>query len=346
MKVRLLSFLCLLFVGANRPAQASDVHSTKVSFKPMSLEKDERGFVLEIEASVDEAALLDKKALLTQGMAKLLQEHHQLLNQQDLSTSFDGESSLFTFRIPQSALVPSAQKSFTACVAGWYSDLSLDDRMKFKIAVGEGNRDDTSSMRSKLKDYVSTHLVNCVNGSESFSSDDFLQYYSDLYVENKMKNKALDQVTQGYARIYDASYAIFQQDFDKKTRADLLAKAGRYFDSFANLGLHQSAKLERVSAGLAASKAFTPARLYSLSLSDFLDSQALSQGFAAIAQGQASSQAFERALFWVNELHSQCAHEFFIDPSGQECRQKLATKEFYWLEFSRNSSQFKFLIIL
>ena len=339
-----LSILATAF-ALSAPALALDVRSTKVTLKPTRLEKDGSGFLLEVSASFDDLTPPEQKKKLGAGLAQFLGEGSKSFDRQDLDAQFDKEALIFKLRIEPAAILASSQKSFSACVGQWFNAQSNENRAKFnKAYLTAEDPDNSRFVRTSLADYFTAHLPECNKLTTSIPTED-IQYFTNIYIENKLKNRAQTAAAQNLASIYDQSFNLFQIESDKNLRADLLAKTAAYFDSFANLGLSQTASLDRLAGELGSRKPLTAAKLFALTLGGFLDSATLAEAFGALEEGLPTPASFDRSLFWINQIHGQCLQEYLADPSGKNCAEKLAAKELYWIEFSRSSGQFKLLIV-
>lgn len=337
--------LCLLTLfGAT--AVTAAVHSSKVILQPTKLEKDSAGLQLEVSMTLDGLRLPEHSTKIMQRLGSVLLENALALDRHNLITQFDQDKGLFRFRIKQELVVAASQKGFSACIAQWFSVQTNEVKAQFnKAYLSSDDIDNLNSVRSSVMDYFSGHLGDCIKLSVAIPTED-IQYFTNVYVENRIRGKVHDLGAKNLASLYDQSYGVFQVEADKNMKTELLSKTAKYFDSFANIGLNPTADLDALGAGLAEQKPMPAARLLALTLSGFLDSLTLAQAFELIEQGQKTLPIFDRSLNWVSQIFSECVKEYLLDPAGHECRQKLTAKDFYWIEFSRAQGQFKFLIII
>ncbi len=328
--------------------RANESAAFKVQFKPSRMEKESGRYIVEVTASVEPNMSSSQESKIGVGLSSILQENDSFLNKEKLEVEFDKTVLSFKFKQSRSASMIEKQSGFSSCINRWINSQSSDIKGNF-LAVLDPNSvssaEDVIAIRNNINQFLSVNAETCSKVKEQIAFSETIQTLTNRYVEKKVLQSPFDSSTRNIARVYDDAYTVYEPVSDKSSKADLLTRVGLYFDSFGKIALKKSANLDVVLKTINDNKNLNSTKLIALAMGGLLDSSVIGEAFQAIQSGTPTSQDFERGLYWINSLASQCTSDLYFEPTGKDCSLKLKSKEFIWLEFSRQGEEFQFLVI-
>ena len=334
-------------VGLNCVAYSAETAKYKVLFKPTRMQTADFRLYLDVTTSLEPTPEGDVRRRIALGLDSILSELDSSFEKKDLDVFFDKETLAFRIQLKRAAKANEKKLGFSACISSWIAAQNPTTRLQFLDVISPGstsNATDILKIESSLETYFNSAVSTCYKSNLAITFSDDVQFMTDEYVEKKSNGQAIEGDVKNLARVYDKAYELFNLESDNVLQNLLLESTTKYFNSFFKVGLNQAANINSLTQNLEAHKPLNSAKLMALTMGGFLDKSVISEAFESIQQSQKTADAFDQSLFWINRFANICAKELFVDPKGKECSSKLSTLNFYWLEFDRSGSEFKFLI--